>query len=398
MWDLKPAAPAEVRGPFRPISTNVPGLQICEHMPRLAGMADRYALVRTVSHNNHNHTPMMYYTLTGRSVEQPLADNDLRPPQRTDFPHIGAVLARFKPPPEGLPGYIAIPELATRSSTGGESKRPRMLLRGGRAGFLGPQFDPLPVDGMIGTNAAVPALALPDDVAGERLERRAALLSVLEHCGRPLANTHAYNELRQQAVALTGGASKNSQVFSVDSEPPRSRERYGSHPFGRALLLARRLAEAGVPMVAIHFNDMTKCDGWDTHAHNFDDLKNELLPMLDQALSALFDDLRERGLMDSTLVVVMGEFGRTPRINALAGRDHWGSCQSVILAGGGIKGGRVHGGSDKLGAFPDYDPVDPIDLHATIYHCMGLEPERLIYDAFQRPFAISTGRVLKSIL
>src|SRR6185295_3766005 len=192
MWDLKPAAPAEVRGPFRPISTNVPGLQICEHMPRLAGMADRYALVRTVSHNNHNHTPMMYYTLTGRSVEQPLADNDLRPPQRTDFPHIGAVLARFKPPPVGLPGFIAIPELATRSSVAeGESQRPRVPLRGGRAGFLGPKFDPLPVDGKIGTNAAVPALALPKDVTGERLERRSALLSVLEHCGRSLANTNA---------------------------------------------------------------------------------------------------------------------------------------------------------------------------------------------------------------
>jgi hypothetical protein len=398
MWDLKPEAPQEVRGPFRPICTKLPGLQICEHLPRLASMADRYALVRSVSHNNHNHTPMIYYTLTGTAVERPEMDNDVRPPQRTDFPHLGAVLARFKQSPHGLPGYIAIPELAVRSSTDGPFKRTRTPLRGGGAGFLGPQFDPLAVNGDVGTPGAVPALALPDDVTSERLDRRAALLSVLEGSSPAVAQTSTYGELRAQAVVLTGGASKSSQVFSLQAEPPQLQERYGAHRFGRALLLARRLAEAGVPMIAVHFNQMTLCDGWDTHSGNFDALKTELLPMLDQGLSALLDDLQQRGLLDTTLVVVMGEFGRTPKINANAGRDHWGSCQSVLLAGGGIKGGQVLGASDKLGAFPTDAPVDPVDLHATLYHCMGLDPSRLIYDGLQRPYAISTGRVLKSLL
>src|SRR5262249_42417901 len=151
MWDLKPAAPAEVRGPFRPIATNVPGVQICEHLPRLAHLAHRYALVRSVSHHNHNHTPMIYYTLTGRPVEQPNQDNDVRPPQRTDFPHLGAILARFKPSPQAIPGYIALPEVAVRSSISGEFKRARELLRGGGGGFLGPLFDPLPINGEPGT-------------------------------------------------------------------------------------------------------------------------------------------------------------------------------------------------------------------------------------------------------
>ena len=151
-------------------------------------------------------------------------------------------------------------------------------------------------------------------------------------------------------------------------------------------------------MTAIHFNEMTVCDGWDTHSKNFEGLKSELLPMVDQSLSALLEDLDQRGLLGQTLVVVMGEFGRTPRINAQAGRDHWGSCQSVLLAGGGIKGGQVHGSSDRIGAYPSTDPVDPVDIHATLYHCMGLDPEQTMYDNLRRPFPLSTGRVLKALV
>ncbi len=406
MFDLKPDAPAEVRGPFKPIATTVPGLRICEHLPRLAGLAHRYALVRSVSHNNHNHTPMIYYTLTGRPVERPNEDNDVRPPQRTDFPHLGAVLAKFKHSPAGLPGYIAIPEVATRSSIKGEFKRSKQLLRGGGSGFLGPLVDPLAVDGEPGSPEAVPALTPPKDVSGERLERRAALLSVLELRGSAVTSSGTLNELRKQAVTLSGATGgpaggaglRACQAFSLYSEPPRVRDRYGRNRFGQALILARRLAEAGVPMVAVHFNEMTICDGWDTHSKNFPALQDELLPMVDQGLSALFDDLEERGLLDQTLVLVMGEFGRTPKINKDAGRDHWGSCQSVLLSGGGIKPGQVIGASDKIAAYPVTDPIDPTDIHATMYHCLGLDPEQLMYDHLRRPYPICTGRVVEALI
>src|SRR5262249_43379003 len=187
MWALKPDAPAKVRGPFKPISTSLPGLRVCEHLPRLAGLAHRYALVRSVSHNNHNHTPMIYYTLTGREVEKPGLDNDVRPPQRTDFPHLGAVAGRFAGPPRGLPGYVAIPELAVRSSGGGESRRARPPRRGGGGGFLGPLHDPLAVNGEPGTDGAVPALSPPPEVAAERRELREALLAELDRRGPPPA-------------------------------------------------------------------------------------------------------------------------------------------------------------------------------------------------------------------
>jgi hypothetical protein len=398
MWDLKPDAPAEVRGPFKPIATSVPGVRVCEHLSRLSRLAHRYALVRSVSHNNHNHTPMIYYTLTGRPVERPAEDNDVRPPQRADFPHLGAVLARFRPIPQGLPGYVAVPELAVRSSTRGEFKRVRSLLRGGGGGFLGPLVDPLAVNGEPGTADGIPALSPPKDVSAERLERRATLLSVLDGCGATLPGARVQGELRDQAVALTGASGGAARPFSLDGEPARLRDRYGRHRFGQALLLARRLAEAGVPMTAVHFNEMTVCDGWDTHSKNFPALQDELLPMVDQSLSALLEDLEQRGLWERTLVVVMGEFGRTPKINAQAGRDHWGLCQSVLLAGGGIRGGQAYGSSDRIGAYPASDPVDPVDIHATIYHCMGLGAEHTMYDHLRRPFPISTGRVLAPLV
>jgi Protein of unknown function (DUF1501) len=398
MWDLKPAAAAEIRGPFRPVATTVPGLQICEHLPRLARLAHRYTLVRSVSHNNHNHTPMIYYTLTGREVEQPNQDNDVRPPQRTDFPHLGAALARFKRARTGLPGYIAIPELAVRSSTQGDFKRARTPLRGGGAGFLGPVLDPLCVNNAPGSVNALPTLNQPAEVSAARLERRAALLRVLDNRTRGASGTRAYDELRQQAVVLTGARGGGARAFSLDGEPARLRERYGRHRFGNALLLARRLAESEVPMVAIHFNEMTVCDGWDTHAKNFAALQGELLPMLDQGLTALLEDLEQRGLWEKTVVVVMGEFGRTPRINKDAGRDHWGLCQSVLLAGGPLKKGYVHGSSDRIGAYPAGDPVDPVDIHATIYHAMGLNPELMIHDHLGRPFPVCTGRVVTPLV
>ncbi len=400
MFDLKPHAPAEVRGPFRPIATSVPGTQICEHLPRLARLAHRYALVRSVSHPNNNHTPMIYYTLTGRHTQFPNRDNDIRPPQRSDFPHMGSVVARFKGSQNPLlPGYVAMPEVAIRSSIRGKFKRARLPLRGGRAGFLGPQFDPLPVNGPPGTPEGVPSLRLPEQVSPERFASRCELLRLMEHRGKLSRLRLDAEELRRRAVVLTGAANRRrGNLFSLEDEPPAVRDRYGRNRFGQALLVARRLAQAGVPFVAIHFNEMTICDGWDLHAGNFKALQGELLPMLDQGLSALLEDLHQRGMLEETLVVCMGEFGRTPKINRNAGRDHWGECSCTLLAGGGVQGGVVHGASDAKAAYPARDPVDPVDIQATIYHCLGLDGELLIHDHTGRPWTITTGRVLKSVL
>lgn len=399
MFDLKPEAPAEIRGPFQPIPTNVPGTQICELLPRLATVADRYTLIRSVSHPNSNHTPMIYYTLTGRHTARPDQDNDIRPPQRADFPHLGSVISKFRPGPQSLPGYIALPEVAIRSSISGEYKRSRTLLRGGSAGFLGAKYDPLPVNGEPGTREAIPAMVLPAEVSAERFENRAALLSALDRVPASSPSTVSSQALRQQAVLLTGSASQAGlPVFSLEGEPAAVRDRYGRHRFGQTMLLARRLAEARVPMIAIHFNEMTICDGWDTHSKNFEALQTELLPMLDQSLSALLEDLERRGLLSETLVLCLGEFGRTPKINPNAGRDHWGDCSTTLLAGGGIRGGVVHGESDRNAAFPLSDRVDPVDIQATMYHCLGLRTHELIYDELQRPFEISTGKVLSKLL
>lgn len=397
MFDLKPEAPAEVRGPFQPIPTSVSGVQICEHLPRLARLADRYALLRAVSHPNSNHTPMIYYTLTGRETSQPLMDNDVRPPQRADFPHLGAVAASFLPSPADQLGYVAIPELAVRSSLSGEFKRTRSPLRGGAGGFLGAKYDPLCVDGEPGAASAVPTLTLPERVTHERLIARQEVLSLLESRGTSAGAD--FELLRQQALRLTGAANASgTPLFALDSEPAQLRERYGKNRFGQACLLARKLTESGVQFVAIHFNEMTVCDGWDTHSKNFEGLQSELLPFVDQGISALIDDLTERGRFDETLIACFGEFGRTPKINTNAGRDHWGDCSTTFLAGGGIRTGVVHGESDRIAAYPKSDMVNPVDVQATIYHCLGIGTDSVIHDQLRRPNAVTLGEPIRAVL
>jgi hypothetical protein len=342
---------------------------------------------------------MIYYTLTGHETARPELDNDIRPPQQSDFPHMGAVLAKLLERPGALPGYVAIPEAGIRSSTSGEFKRARTPLRGGGAGFLGTAFEPLAVDGDPAAQGAVPALTLAGDVSPERFERRAELLSLLDSRRPACRATRLSDELQTQALLLTGAAnSVRTPVFSLEGETSAVRDRYGRHRFGQSLLLARRLAEAGVPMIAIHFNEMTVCDGWDTHSQNFEALQRELLPMLDQSLSALLEDLYGRDLLGETLVACFGEFGRTPKINANAGRDHWGDCSTTLLAGGGILAGQVIGASDKLGAYPVTTPIDPVDIQATMYHCLGLDPHTLLNDQLDRPWPISSGRVISELL
>lgn len=395
-FDLKPEAPAEIRGPFKPIATRASGLSICEHLPRLAEVAGRFALVRSVSYPNSNHTPMIYYTLTGHMTAQPLLDNDIRPPQPDDFPHIGSLLAKYRTGSAALPGFVAMPELAIRSSTEGQFKRTRSPLRGGGPGFLGARYAALPINDSPQGRGAVPALDLPDEVSPRRLARREALLALLDRAPRP--GSERLSELRAQAIALSGTQQPGgARPFSLEDEPPTVRERYGEHRFGQCMLLARRLAEAGVPMVAIHFNEMTVCDGWDTHSDHFNACSKELLPMLDQSLSALIADLDTRGRLDETLVVCMGEFGRTPRINKDAGRDHWGPCSTALLAGGGVRGGMVLGRSDRHAAFPVESAIDPVDIHATIYRAMGVDLSTQLVDALGRPFPLCSGRPIEPL-
>ena len=399
MFDLKPEAPAEVRGPFQSIASNVNGIEVCEHLPRLAQIADKYAIVRSVHQRNSNHTPMIYYTLTGFHTERPARDNDIRPPQRADFPHMAAVVSRFKQSNTELPGYVAVPEVAIRSSVSGQYKRARLLLRGGGPGFLGPRFAPLAVNGMPGTREAIPTVKLPKDVSIDRFEQRSTILSLLDQGSPRVPTMDQLGTIRKRAIMLTGAANRGTlNTFSLDDEPPKLRDRYGRHRFGQTLLLARRLAEAGVPMVAIHFNEMTVCDGWDLHSRNFEALQGELLPMIDQSISALLEDLDRRGSLQETLVVCMGEFGRTPKINKNAGRDHWGECSSTVLAGGGIRGGQVYGKSDRNAAYPQSHPVDPADIQATIYHCLGLDAQQHMYDLSQRAWPITNGQVIRELL
>jgi hypothetical protein len=383
MWDLKPDAPAEVRGPFKPIAASVPGVRVCEHLPRLAGQAHRLAILRSVTYPNSDHPYMIYYTLTGRPSPVPLGDNTVLPPSRTDHPHLGAVVAKFRHRNRGVPGYVAIPEVRVRMQAAPVSG-------GGRAGYLGPAHDPFAIND---DPRKPPAeLRRPADVSAGRFAARGALLASLEGCRSRGRAAEEHEAFRRTAGRLMSRADRD--LFDLEREPAQLRDRYGRHRFGQSLLLARRLTDAGVSLVAVHFNYMSKCDGWDTHGKNFECLKGELLPLLDQGLSALLDDLAQRGRLGETLVVCMGEFGRTPRVNAQAGRDHWGPCAAVVLAGGGVRGGQVVGSSDGHAAYPRDFPCDPADVQATVYHCLGLDPRREMRDQLDRPLALSTGTVI----
>ena len=388
MWDPKPSAPAEIRGPFATISTAVPGLRFTEHLPLLAQRADRLAIVRSVTHENNDHPYMAYYTLTGRVSPVSLGANTVLPPSRSDDPHMGAIVSKFKRRDPNVPGYVAIPELTVRMS-------PVPVAGGGRAGYLGPRFDPLPLND--DPSRPIASLALPTGVTAARMNGREELLALLDGRSLNAARAADYAATRRTAMRLTRSIGGGG-MFDLSAESAALRDSYGRNRFGQSLLLSRRLVERGVSFVGVHFNYMSKCDGWDTHKNNFTCLKSELLPLFDRGLTALLDDLAIRGLLDDTLVVVMGEFGRTPKINADAGRDHWGPCGSVVLAGGGLNLGISVGASDKFGAYPTLQPVSPPDITATIFHALGLDPKQLMSDAQGRPLPISTGTPVAQLI
>lgn len=387
MWDLKPDAPREIRGPFQPIPTAVPDIHISEHLPLMAQRTDRLAILRSLGFPNNDHPYMTYHTLTGRVSPVPLGANTVLQPTRSDHPHMGSIVSKFHHQDATVPGYVAVPEVFVRMG-------PQPVAGGGKAGYLGPRFDPLPINA--DPTRPLPGLDLPDDVTAARFDGRRDLLAMLDGRSPRSARASVYQTQRLTAASLTRQASGG--LLDLDAEPAGQHERYGRDRFGQSLLLARRLVERGVSFVGVHFNYMTKCDGWDTHKNNFNCLQKELLPMVDRGLSTLLDDLADRGMLDDTLVITMGEFGRTPRINRNAGRDHWGACGSVAFAGGPFAGGTVVGASDSTGSYPVSRPVTPADVTATIFHALGMNPEQLMHDRLNRPLPLSTGRVIDELL
>jgi hypothetical protein len=400
IWDMKPNAPAEIRGEFKPIATNVPGIQITEHLPRLAKMADKYALIRSLAHGDSAHGSAGHTMMTGH---RPKVLGEV-PPTVDDFPHYGAVLSKLRPPKHAVAPFVALP-WAVYTSTN--------IVPGQNGGFLGRAMDPfkleLPPDQSL--VFAPPLTELPAGLTSERFGDRRNLRDVLTDKGLLGKNDTAkeMDKLYDRAFRLIS-ARETAQAFRLEKESAVLRERYGMNVFGQSLLLARRLVEAGVRMVTVYWPDRKEPEAfinngvkdnvavpaWDTHGKkvgntpNFPSLKDRLLPALDHSSTALIEDLEVRGLLDSTLVVWTGEFGRSPRINGDAGRDHYGNCFSAMLAGGGIRGGQVYGSSDKHGAFPADNPVSPAAFAATLYHCLGIAPDAEVPDRLGRPTKITT--------
>lgn len=387
IWDLKPEAPAQYRGEFKPIASSVPGLFLGEHIPRVAQTAHRFALLRSVAHPDNTHTVAMHYMLTGRRHARPNTNPRNQP---DDFPCFGAVFQYLRPGAGGLPSGISLNAPANQVSANNH------VFPGFFAGVLGSRFDPLFVS-QDPSAADFQPLPTADAAAVARLEGRHSLLTEVDARRRALdavASVRGYSEHHQRAFSLVT-APAAQQAFDLSQEPARLRDRYGRNSFGQGLLLARRLVEAGVPLVTVNW---ARDDAfWDTHANNFKDLKTKLLPPFDLGFSALLEDLDRRELLGETLVVCVGEFGRTPQINSNAGRDHWAACNSVVLAGGGVRPGIVHGASDRIAAYPATPPVSPDDLAATIYHALGTDPKTELHDRLGRPWQLTGGRVLTEL-
>jgi hypothetical protein len=388
LWDMKPEAPKEIRSPFQPIHTKVPGIDIVELMPLLAQQTDKVAIVRSVTHRSDVHGDSIYHMLTGRKYARP---SDAIPRQRSDFPSCASVVSNFSN--KGiLPATVTLPR--TLGIHGAKHA-------GTYAGFLGMRHDPLELGFANVEEPNQMALTLPAQVDLARLQARVGLLKQIEETQRSLDLEQAANgmdDVRAQAIQLLSSPAAK-HAFNLEREPLHVRERYGNNEYGESFLLARRLVEAGVRLVSVIWMQHTAkgfINSWDIHqVPALKDLKDQFhVPPLDRAYAALLADLTDRGLLDETLVVVVGEFGRTPLINKTGGRDHWGACQSALLAGGGIRGGKVYGASDRHAAYVKEKPVAPEDLVATIYHAFGLEEEQEIKDFEGRPHRITEGKPL----
>jgi hypothetical protein len=399
-WDMKPDAPLPYRGEFKPIATTVPGLRICEHLPRLAKLAGRLCLIRSMTHSDVNHTTATHLLLTGKPAP-PGSLGD-------DWPNYGSVLAKLGRGRGPLPSYVSMMPVVPNGA-------PRFVesSHGQGAGWLGPVFNPMRIDADGSKpDYRIGELALHADLDAVRLGGRAGLLRSLDRQKRVFESADAASAMQKhqrRAFSLLA-APEVTRAFDLSREPARVRERYGMNMHGQSVLQARRLVEAGVPLVTVFWpNDgITNVSVyWDTHSRNFIDLKSRLCPVTDLAFSALLEDLDARGMLDETLIVWTGEMGRTPKVGQSVvggagagrdGRDHWGKVFTTVLAGGGVKGGCVYGASDKYAAEPAANPTPPLDLAATIYHLLGVDPRTEIRDRLDRPTTLCEGQVIEGIL
>lgn len=385
-FDMKPEAPEALRGEFKPIQTRTTGIQICEHLPMLADRMNQLAIVRSMSHPQGNHLEAMHRILTGHpSVPRGASDLD-RVASRNDFPCYGAVVDYVRGPSGGVPNGVALPLKLIEGP---------LTWPGQDAGFLGPKHDPwqlrMPPSQ---PDARDDSIALPEGLGIDRLHLRQHLLNQT----MPALPGDSFADQQESAMRLLGNGNV-AKAIDLEREDPRLRDRYGRHSFGKSLLMARRLVEVGVPIVQA---TMGIVQNWDTHVGNFPRLKNDLLPPLDRAVSALIDDLSSRNMLDDTLIVLTGEFGRTPRISPLKpgdlpGRDHWPQVFSSVFAGGGVKGGQVIGKSDNMAAYPVTRSFGPPDLAATIYSAMGIDTGLEIRDRLNRPLRLTNGEVISSL-
>jgi uncharacterized protein (DUF1501 family) len=394
-FDMKPDAPAEIRGQFAPIATNLPALTMTEHLPRMSQVANRFAQVRSVHHRMKNHNSATYYSLTGHAP--PLDDIRLRDTQEL-YPAYGSTVAKLSPSTDpAVPTFVSYPYVMRDGS----------VTPGQTASFLGKPFDPF----FVGQDPAsaefrLPELSLPASMPLERLDDRRGLLRMIDKQGELLeasATARGIDAFYDRALTMLASP-KVKRAFDLSREDPKLRAAYGLNTYGQSCLLARRLVETGVRFVTVYFSSVIggANGGWDTHGNNFTLLRNRLLPMTDLAVPTLIGDLESRGLLNDTLIVWMGEFGRTPRVQSTAkfgpdGRDHWPMCYTVLLAGGGTHGGAVYGSSDRIGAYPASDGVQPDDIAATMYWALGIDPATEVQDTLGRPLPIAAGKPITAI-
>ncbi len=401
MWDLKPDAPQGIRSLFQPINTVVPGIQVADQLPLTAGVMDKACVLRSLHHPSNVHEASVYHMLTGRQNPTLISPRNFR--RRTDFPNLGSVVSHFSEPGI-MPASVTIPRPIGHDG---------VTYSGTYAGFLGPRHDPMELkEAPNSKDKPAHALSLPEGLDTSRLVARRGLLSLLDEQDRLLQSSRATEALggfHEQAYRMVASPVAK-RAFDLDLEPPGVRDRYGRNEYGESFLLARRLVEAGVRLVSViwmYFMPNGRiANVWDNHGGTdglgkitgYAMLKEKYcLPPLDLAYSALIEDLSQRGLLDETLVAVVGEFGRTPKINATQGRDHWGMCFSALLAGGGIRGGQVYGSSDKHAAYPKDNPVSPEDFLATIYRALGVPPEAEITDREHRPHRVCEGTAVSAL-
>jgi hypothetical protein len=372
-WDPKPDAPIEYRGPFTPIATKVPGVRVAELFPQIAGQAGHFSILRSLHTASNDHGVAGTIGLTGSGA----GAVDLGGKSATGGVRAatGSVVARVRGFKSKLPPFLVI---------GGRLHQGKKAIAGEGGGPLGALYDPFRLEYDPATGTKIPALQLDPDLTPERLGDRRKLMQALDGAERRAGRLQAggaLDDYRAQAFAmLTSPAAR--KMFDLGGESRPMKERYGLTRFGQSCLLARRLIESGVPFVQVNWSDHVEAEedsgdgGWDHHYRNFQIMQDRHAPWLDQALSALLADLRQRGLLERTLVVAVGEFGRSPKINAMAGRDHWEHCYSALIAGGGVRGGRVVGASDARGDRPRERPLTPADVAATIHHCVGITSEQ----------------------